>query len=69
MVPRTHLLYSLKGPRMFRWGAGTRNISTELTARAAAFKVWDTNPDGYKKYQTNEMPSLPASRQATLNHA
>jgi hypothetical protein len=27
----------------------TGNIHTELKARAAAFKEWDTNPDTYKK--------------------
>ena len=27
----------------------TGNIRTELKARAATFKEWDTNPDAYKK--------------------
>ena len=28
----------------------TGNIRTELKARAATFKEWDTNPDAYKKF-------------------
>ena len=27
----------------------TDNIRTELKGRAAAFKVWDSNPEAYKK--------------------
>jgi hypothetical protein len=27
----------------------TGNIRTELKGRAAAFKVWDSNPEAYKK--------------------
>jgi hypothetical protein len=42
VVPMVHTY-----PNQKPWIAG--NIRTELKARAAAFKEWDTNLDAYKK--------------------
>ena len=36
----------------------TCNIRTELKARAAAFKEWDTNPDAYKKSRYALRPTI-----------
>jgi hypothetical protein len=51
MIVRTY-------PNQKPWITG--NIRTELKGRAAAFKVWDSIPEAYKKscYRTTPAPTL-----------